>query len=117
MSVLASSVAFKQIVGSIGYSVAASTPWEDGIGATNLGTMIDLKLASPLSGIFNFPGVQFTSPTTYTKLSVPGAVSGVTTLTVLVDLRTKAVVSVEPPEGSVTATPNTPTPGSGYTGN
>jgi hypothetical protein len=114
-AVLETDQVFKKIIGGIGYTVTASTPWEDNAGASVLGTQLTLQLDSPLSGTFQLPGVSFpssvdpsTDPRTYQELMVPLTVTGATTLTVLVDLGAHKVASVQPPQSTLTATPNTP---------
>jgi hypothetical protein len=94
---------FRKILGSIGYSVADSQPWMSEDGATQLGTELDLNLDSPLSGPARLPGVRFNdNGKSYRQLMLNAAISGATTLTVFVDLQSQRVVSVMPPDSTLT---------------
>lgn len=106
----------RKILGPIGYSVAASQPWMSQDGTKQLGTELDLKLNSPLSGSAQLPGVRFSDDgKSYSQLMLNAAINGATTLTVLVDLQSQRVVSVMPPDSTLTELPGnahiTPTSG------
>jgi hypothetical protein len=112
-------VVFRKILGSIGYSVADSQPWMSEDGATQLGTELDLDLDSPLSGPERLPGVRFNgNGKSYRPMTLNAAVDGATTLTVFVDLQSKRVVSVMPPDSTLTELPGNThiTPDSGPNG-
>jgi hypothetical protein len=103
LSLTKNDAAFRKILGSIGYSVADSQPWMSEDGATQLGTELDLKLDSPLSGPARLPGVRFNdNGKSYRQLMLNAAISGATTLTVFVDLQSQRVVSVMPPDSTLT---------------
>jgi hypothetical protein len=72
-------------------------------GATQLGTELDLKLDAPLSGPARLPGVRFNdNGKSYRQLMLNAAISDATTLTVFVDLQSQRVVSVMPPDSTLT---------------
>jgi hypothetical protein len=103
LSLAKNDAAFRKVLGSIGYSVADSQPWMSEDGATQLGTELDLKLDSPLSGPARLPGVRFNdNGKSYRQLMLNAAISGATTLTVFVDLQSQRVVSVMPPDSTLT---------------
>src|SRR5690349_223273 len=65
----------RKILGPIGYSVAASQPWMSEDGTKQLGTELDLKLNSPLSGSAQLPGVRFSGDgSSYSQLMLNAAV-------------------------------------------
>ncbi len=110
---------FRRILGPIGYRVADSQPWTSEDGATTLGTELDLDLDSPLSGPARLPGVRFNdNGKSYRQLMLNAAISGATTLTVFVDLQSQRVVSVMPPDSTLTELPGNAhiTPSSGPNG-
>ncbi len=103
LSLAKNDAAFRRILGSIGYSVADSQPWMSEDGATQLGTELDLVLDSPLSGSARLPGVRFNdNGKSYRQLMLNAGISGATTLTVFVDLQSQRVVSVMPPDSTLT---------------
>jgi hypothetical protein len=119
LSLAKNDAAFRRILGSIGYSVADSQPWLSEDGATQLGAELDLKLDSPLSGPARLPGVRFSdNGKSYRQLMLNAAISGATTLTVFVDLQSQRVVSVMPPDSTLTELPGNAriTPSSGPNG-
>ena len=103
LSLAKNDAVFRRILGSIGYSVAHSQPWMTEDGATQLGTELDLELDSPLSGPARLPGVRFNdNGKSYRQLMLNAAISGATTLTVFVDLQSQRIVSVMPPDSTLT---------------
>jgi hypothetical protein len=103
LSVAKNDAVFRKILGSTGYSVADSQPWMSEDGETQLGTEVDLNLDSPLSGPARLPGVRFNdNGNSYRHLMLNAAISGATTLTVFVDLQSQRVVSVMPPDSTLT---------------
>jgi hypothetical protein len=119
LSLTRNDVVLRRIVGSIGYSVADSQPWMSEDGAAQLGTELDLKLDSPLSGPARLPGVRFNdNDKSYRQLMLNAAISGATTLTVFVDLQSQRVVSVMPPDSTLSELPGNAhiTPSSGPNG-
>jgi hypothetical protein len=95
------------LLGGIRYTVVSASPWTDDAGA-QLGTVLSVSLSSPLSVTANLPGIRFAPDgSSYSELTIPAKVSGATTLTVLVDLRSHRVVSVMPPDSTLTETPQT----------
>jgi hypothetical protein len=106
LSLAKNDAVFRRVVGSIGYSVADSQPWMSEDGATELGTELDLNLDSPLSGPARLPGVRFNdNGKSYRQLMLNAAINGATTLTVFVDLQSQRVVSVMPPDSTLTELP------------
>lgn len=119
-AVLSNDPTFQRLLGKIGYTVVSSTPWEDNAGSSQLGTELTLKLNSPLNGVFRLPGVSFDSPSNprdYTPRMIPARVTGASTLTVLVDLGSHTVVSVLPPDSTLSPVAGTPAAPPGWTGN
>jgi hypothetical protein len=115
-AVLRTDGTFRQLLGGIPYRVVSTTPWTNATGDTQLGTMLNLQLLSPLSGSVRLPGVRFGADgTSYVGLSIPAQVTNATTLTVLVDLRSRQVVSAMPPDSTLAQAPGTvdmfPAPG------
>jgi hypothetical protein len=103
LSLAKNDTVFRKILGSIGYSVADSQPWMSEDGATQLGTELDLKLDSPLSGSARLPGVRFNdNGKSYRQLMLNAAINDATTLTVFVDLQSRRIVSVMPPDSALT---------------
>ena len=103
LSLAKNDAVFRKILGSIGYSVADSQPWMSEDGATQLGTELDLDLDSPLSGAARLPGVRFNdNGKSYRQLMLNAGISGATTLTVFVDQQSERVVSVMPPDSTLT---------------
>jgi hypothetical protein len=103
LSLAKNDAVFRRVLGSIGYSVADSEPWMSEDGATQLGTELDLNLDSPLSAQARLPGVRFNdNGKSYRQLMLNAAISGATTLTVFVDLQSQRVVSVMPPDSTLT---------------
>ena len=103
LSLAKNDAVFRRILGSTGYSVADSQPWLSEDGATRLGTELELNLDSPLSGPARLPGVRFNdNGKSYRQLMLNAAISDATTLTVFVDLQSQRVVSVMPPDSTLT---------------
>jgi hypothetical protein len=103
LSLARNDAVFRRILGSTGYSVADSQPWLSEDGATQLGTELELNLDSPLSGPARLPGVRFNdNGKSYRQLMLNAAISGATTLTVFVDLQSQRIVSVMPPDSTLT---------------
>ena len=103
LSLARNDAAFRRILGPIGYSVADSQPWLSSDGATQLGTELDLELDSPLSGPARLPGVRFNdNGKSYRQLMLNASISGATALTVFVDQQSQRVVSVMPPDSTLT---------------
>jgi hypothetical protein len=119
LSLARNDAVLRRVVGSIGYSVAGSQPWMSEDGATQLGTELDLKLDSPLTGSARLPGIRFNdNGKSYRQLMLNAAISDATTLTVFVDLQSQRVVSVMPPDATLTELPGNAhiTPSSGPNG-
>ena len=79
----------------------------------------DLKLDSPLTGSARLPGIRFNdNGKSYRQLMLNAAISDATTLTVFVDLQSQRVVSVMPPDATLTELPGNAhiTPSSGPNG-
>jgi hypothetical protein len=105
-----------QLLHGIAYRVVSISPWADGTGRGELGTVVDIRLDAPLTATTRLPGVRFSPDgTTYRRLAIPATVTGATTLRLLVDLRSKQVVSATPPDSTLSPTPDThglyPAPG------
>jgi hypothetical protein len=97
-----------QLLGGIGYGIVSISPWTDTSGAGALGTVVDIRLDAPLTATTRLPGVRFTRDgTTYRRLTIPVNVTGATTLRLLVDLRAQQLVSVMPPDATLSPTPET----------
>lgn len=115
-AVVAGDGTLAQLLHGIGYRVVSISPWADGTGRGTLGTVVDVQLDAPLTATTRLPGVRFsTDGTRYTRLTIPAQVTGATTLRLLVDLRSKQVVSAMPPDATLSPTPGThglyPAPG------
>ena len=92
---------FRKILGSTGFEVVASQPWTNEDGDRLVGTSLELKLDTPLSGSARLPGIRFNpGGSSYRQLQLNATVVGATTLTVLVDRQSGRVVSVMPPDSS-----------------
>jgi hypothetical protein len=92
----------------IGYRVVSISPWTDGTGRGELGTVVGIRLDAPLTATTRLPGVRFAPDgATYRRLTIPAKVTAATTLRLLVDLRSKQVVSAMPPDSALSATPDT----------
>jgi len=105
-----------QLLHGIGYRVTSISPWADGTGRGALGTVVDIGLDAPLTATTRLPGVRFSADgTRYTRLTIPAKVTGAATLRLLVDLRSRQVVSAMPPDETLSPTPDThglyPAPG------
>jgi hypothetical protein len=97
-----------QVLHGIAYRIESISPWTDATGASQLGTVVDIQLGSPLTAATRLPGVRFTAGgVTYTTLLIPAKVTGATTMRLLVDLRSKQVVSAMPPDATLSPTPDT----------
>lgn len=85
------------------YTVANVTPWTEKASETMIGAELTLTLASPVNATTDLPAIRFAEGTdeSYTKLALHARVSNVTALTVMVDLRSGAVVSVQPDDDAV----------------
>jgi hypothetical protein len=106
--VLANDGTFAQLLHGIAYRVESVSPWTDATGHNQLGTVVDIQLDSPLTTTTRLPGVRFAADgTTYTKLLIPVRVTDATTLRLLVDLHAQQVVSVTPPDATLSPTPDT----------
>lgn len=115
-AVLGDDDTFAQLLHGIAYRVVSISPWTDATGRAELGTVVDIRLDSPLTGTTRLPGVRFAPDgATYHRLTIPARVDGAMTLTLLVDLHSKQVVSAMPPDETLSATPDTrglyPAPG------
>jgi hypothetical protein len=107
-AVLANDGTLGQLLDGIAYDVVSISPWTDGTGRGELGTVVAIRLAAPLTATTGLPGVRFADDgTTYRTLTIPAKVSGATTLRLLVDLNSKQVVSAMPPDATLSATPDT----------
>lgn len=115
-AVLRNDGALAQLLHGVGYRVASISPWTDGSGRGELGTVVDIQLDSPLTTTTRLPGVRFAPDgSSYTRLAISAKVTGATTLRLLVDLHAQQVVSAMPPDATLSPTPDThglyPAPG------
>ncbi|MGN6187492.1 MAG: hypothetical protein ACTHOE_01225 [Conexibacter sp.] len=107
-AVLRSDATFADLLHGVGYRVVSISPWTDATGAGQLGTVVDVQLDAPLTATTELPGVRFDADgTTYRELSIPVKVTGATTMTLLVDLHSRRVVSAMPPDATLAPTPAT----------
>jgi hypothetical protein len=85
------------------YTVGNATPWTEKTSETVIGAELTLSLASPVNASTVLPGIRFPDGAVegYTRLQIHARVENVTSLTVMVDLRTNAVVSVRPDDAAV----------------
>src|SRR5438128_1371272 len=103
LSLARNDVVFRKLLGSTQFQVVGSQPWLTGDGSRRLGTELDLKLDTPLSGAVRLPGVRFKlDGDSYVPLMLNAQVSGATTLTVFVDEQSRRVVSIMPPDSTLT---------------
>jgi hypothetical protein len=116
LTLVRNDVVLRRILGSVQYQVVGSQPWLNEAGDDVMGTELDLQLASPLSGPARLPGIRFNPDgKSYRQLMLNATISGATTLSVLVDLQSKRVVSVMPPDSTLSELPGNAhvTPASG----
>jgi hypothetical protein len=107
-AVLADDGTLAGLLHGIAYDVVSISPWTDGTGRAALGTVVEIRLATPLTATTQLPGVRFGSDgATYRRLTIPAKVTDATTLRLLVDLNSKQVVSAMPPDAALSATPDT----------
>jgi hypothetical protein len=98
---------FAQLLDGIAYRVESISPWTDATSG-QLGTVVDIQLDSPLTATTRLPGVRFMPDgATYRRLMIPVKVADATTIRLLVDLRSKQVVSAMPPDATLSAAPDT----------
>lgn len=112
-------VTLRKIIGSTPYTVTSSQPWTTGDGSRQLGTQLEVKLDAPISGAMRLPGIRFNPDgSSYRPLALNAQVADASTLTLLVDLQSKRVVSVMPPDSALTELPGNEhsTPASGPNG-
>ena len=103
LSLARNDVVFRKVLGSTSFQVVDSQPWLTGDGSRLLGTELDLKLDAPLSGAVRLPGVRFKlDGDSYVPLMLNAQISGATTLTVFVDEQSRSVVSIMPPDSTLT---------------
>jgi len=96
-------ITFRRILGSTRFEVVDSAPWTNEGGDRLVGTSLELKLDSPLSGPVRLPAIRFNpGGASYRQLQLNARVDGATTLTVLVDQQSGRVVSVMPPDSTLT---------------
>jgi hypothetical protein len=97
-----------QILHGIPYRIESISPWTDATGNSQLGTVVDIQLDSPLTATTRLPGIRFTPDgATYRRLMIPVKVTDATTMRLLVDLDSKQVVSAMPPDPTLSPTPDT----------
>lgn len=107
-AVLRDDSTFAQLLHGIAYRIESISPWTDATGGSQLGTVVDIQLDSPLTATTRLPGVRFMPDgATYRRLTIPVTVADATTMRLLVDLRTQQVVSAMPPDSTLSATPDT----------
>ena len=103
LSLARNDVVFRKLLGSTQFEVVDSQPWLTGDGSRRLGTELDLKFDAPLSGAVRLPGVRFKlDGDSYVPLMLNAQISGATTLTVFVDEQSRRVVSIMPPDSTLT---------------
>jgi hypothetical protein len=97
-----------EVLHGIAYRVESISPWTDATGDRQLGTVVDVRLDTPLTATTRLPGVRFSADgATYRRLLIPAQVTGATTMRLLVDLHARQVVSAMPPDATVSPTPDT----------
>jgi hypothetical protein len=103
LALVRNDVTFRKILGSTGFEVVDSEPWTNEGGDRLVGTSLELKLDSALSGPVRLPGIRFNpGGSSYRQLKLNARVDGATALTVLVDQQSGRVVSVMPPDSTLT---------------
>jgi hypothetical protein len=97
-----------QVLHGIPYRITSISPWTDAAGGGVLGTVVEIRLDSPLTATTRLPGVRFNPDgASYRQLTIPVQVTAATTMRLLVDLRSQQLVSAMPPDATLSPTPDT----------
>jgi len=84
------------------YTVTNAVPWTDPGTDEVMGTELTLALAGPVTASTVLPGIRYdVQGSSYQRLQLHARVENATALTVLVDFRSNAVVSVAPDDAAV----------------
>jgi len=109
--ILAADPTFKKLLGTRGFSIAASAPWTDGTGTSAIGVDLTVRLSAPVSSDAALPVIAFHSDErTFDQRVEHVHFDGASEFDALVDLNSGQLVRLMPKDASLNALPGHPLP-------